>query len=156
MLLSPALLHMEFMWGLGSLLFQIMSMVGFLTGALFDNWETRRGLERDKELRWRLTIGLLADLNWFELDLDRMGSGTSGPLRMSRSWRVEGGDTGLTGTVLGMLECWPGLKGEMTVKWEGTWVAELDTGLRVVLPGGLRVNLLGLTAGPPDDRLLSS
>ena len=51
MLLSPALLHMEFMCGLGSLLFQIMSMVGFLTGALFDNWETRRGVERDKELR---------------------------------------------------------------------------------------------------------
>ena len=51
MLLSPALLHMEFMWGLGSLLFQIMSMVGFLTGALFDNWETSRGVERDKEFR---------------------------------------------------------------------------------------------------------
>ena len=31
-----------------------------------------------------------------------------------------------------------------------------DTGLKVDLAGGLRVSLLGLTAGPPDDRLLSS
>ena len=80
-----------------------MSNVGFLTGADLDSCETNRGLDRERELRCLLTMGLLADLNWLELDLDLMGSGTSGPLRMSRSCRVEEGDTGLTGTVLGML-----------------------------------------------------
>ena len=112
-------------------------------------------MERDKEFRCLFTMGRLADLNWFEFDLDLMGSGTSGPFLISRLWRAEGGDTeGFTGTVLGMLWCWPGLTGEMTVSCGGLRTEE--TGLKVDLAGGLRVNLLGLTAGPPLDKLDSS
>jgi len=56
-----------------------------LTGALLDSWDTRRGLESEREFLCLLTIGLLADLNWFEFDLDLMGSGTSGPFLIRRS-----------------------------------------------------------------------
>ena len=113
-----------------------MSSVGFFTGALFDSWETSSGFESEREFLCLLTIGLLADLNWLEFDLDLMGSGTSGPFLIRRSCRAEDEDVGgLTGTVDGMFEC------EVTF---------------IMLAGGLRVSLLGLTAGPPEERLDSS
>jgi hypothetical protein len=68
---------MEFMCGLGSLLFQMrLSRGKFFAGADLESCEARMGFEMERELRWRAAIGRLADLNWFELLLDRIGSGT--------------------------------------------------------------------------------
>lgn len=88
-------------------------------------------------------MGRLADLNWLELDLERMGSGTwvccCWP-RSRSSWR-EDGCGGEVGTVAGIR--W-GLRA-----WR-YW------GLNPPLEGGLSVSLLGLTGGPPFDKFDSS
>ena len=49
-----------------------------LTGALLLSWLANSGLEIESELRWRAAMGRLALLNWLELDLDLIGSGTCG------------------------------------------------------------------------------
>ena len=74
---SPPTEQMEFMCGRGSLRFQMRLSSGkFFTGADLESWEARIGLEMERELRWRAAIGRFADLNWFELLLDLIGSGT--------------------------------------------------------------------------------
>lgn len=74
---SPPTEQMEFMCGRGSLLFQMRLSSGkFFTGADLESWEARMGLEMERELRCRAAIGRFADLNWFELLLDLIGSGT--------------------------------------------------------------------------------
>ena len=74
---SPPTEQMEFMCGLGSLLFQMrLSRGKFFTGADLESWDARMGFEMEREFRWRAAIGRFADLNWFELLLDLIGSGT--------------------------------------------------------------------------------